>query len=774
MNAKSRTIFNSILVLGLFAALYLLSRLSYTLFHSFADIICVFIATIVFVIIWSGRHHLDNQYYFCISVGFLFFAFFDFLHLLGNKGMGVFSEFGNMGPAFYIVSRYILSLSFLVAPLLINRKVRVSILFTLYFASSILILLSIFYWKNFPVTYIEGTGLTPFKIVSDYVINFFFLGGIGLLLLNRHAFDPRVLKFTLFSLILFIATGISFTLYTDPFGLTNVIGHFLQIISFYLIYMTFIETGLAKPQNLLFRSLSQSNEEIKKLNTKLQKANEDLIHSMSELERADAALKVSEAQANSLIKFAPAAIFEFDLDTLRFTSVNEELCNISGYNEEELYAINPMVLLDEDSAQAFSVRLSALDFSRKSDNSVEYRIRRKDGSLIFVELNISYPNDKTYTAFVIGYDVTERRRIEIQLKESEERFRTLSETSLIGVGVSSDEGVLVYGNRSYSQLLGYDQGELIGKRTSDLYWDPEDRTAWLSKFLKVGFIKDTELRLKKKDGHLIRVEISASPISFGGTMAVMETIRDISERKKSDDVLKRYATELEVSNKELEAFAYSLSHDLRAPLRSLDGFSQAVLEDYGDLLDNVGKDYLQRIRGATQTMAQITEGMLKLSEVIRYEIQWETDSLSDIVTLIAKGLREKDPERNVEFAITPGIFATGDFSLLQIALYNLMENAWKFTAKSPQTRIEFTSMQIEGATVYLVRDNGIGFDMQYAVKMFLPFQRLHTSGFAGHGIGLATVQRVILRHRGRIWAESELGKGSTFYFTLGELVYNHD
>jgi len=258
---KNKYIFISIFIFALFAVLYLASRVNFLLFHSFADMITIFIAVGVFVIIWSGRYLLDNQYYLCISIGFLFFAIFDFMHLLGQKGMGVFPQFGNMGPTFYIISRYILSITFLLAPFFIKRKVRSTVLFTVYSLISILLLLSVFYWKNFPVAYIEGTGLTPFKIISDYVIDFLLLAAIGLLLYNRRAFDPKVMKYTLFSLILSIGTGIVFTLYSNPLDIVNTAGHFFQIASFYLVYRTFVETGLARPQNLLFRNLTQNNEE---------------------------------------------------------------------------------------------------------------------------------------------------------------------------------------------------------------------------------------------------------------------------------------------------------------------------------------------------------------------------------------------------------------------------------------------------------------------------------------------------------------------------------
>ncbi len=517
-----------------------------------------------------------------------------------------------------------------------------------------------------------------------------------------------------------------------------------------------------------------TSEETHKIIHELQVHKIELEMQNDELLRIQNQLEESRLRYVDLYDFAPVGYLTITKNGL-ITEANYTAAKLLGVSKSELinkpfsrfihnkyqddYYFHGKQLLETNKQQAYEVMILPKNASPFWVHIETSAVKTSDGTIFF----------RTIISNIEEMKVSQRK-----IGESEERFRTLSETSLIGVSVSSAEGILLYCNRSFYQLLGYDQAELLGKRITDIYWDPKDRAVWMSKFFKDGFIQDTELRLKKKDGHLIWVDISASPISFDGAKAVMGTIMDISARKKSDDDLKRYAADLKASNKELEAFAYSLSHDLRAPLRTLDGFSQAVLEDYGGLLDAVGKDYLQRIRGGVQIMAQITEGMLNLSEVIRYRLCWETVSLSDIVVSIVKDLRENDPKRNVEFVISPGVFASGDPFLLRIALYNLIENAWKFTAKSPQPKIEFTSTEGEGTTVYLVRDNGIGIDMQYADNLFLPFQRLHASDYAGHGIGLATVQRVIMRHSGRIWTEAELGKGTTIYFTLSELISSQE
>ncbi|MBN1487409.1 MAG: PAS domain S-box protein [Anaerolineae bacterium] len=225
--------------------------------------------------------------------------------------------------------------------------------------------------------------------------------------------------------------------------------------------------------------------------------------------------------------------------------------------------------------------------------------------------------------------------------------------------------------------------------------------------------------------------------------------------------------QLEAANRELEAFSYSVSHDLRAPLRSIDGFSLALLEDYADCVDDIGRDYLKRVRTASQRMAELIDDILRLSRITRTRIHQERVDLSALVQDVASELQQLDPERQVTITIQPHIIATGDRSLLKIVLENLIGNAWKFTRDQPQAKIEFSTQQQANTTIYYIKDNGAGFDMAYANKLFGAFQRLHTiTEFEGNGIGLATVQRIIHKHGGKIWAEGEINKGATFYFTL--------
>ncbi len=278
-----------------------------------------------------------------------------------------------------------------------------------------------------------------------------------------------------------------------------------------------------------------------------------------------------------------------------------------------------------------------------------------------------------------------------------------------------------------------------------------------------------EKRYVGADGRPVWVSLSVSLVrdAGGNPLYFVDQIQDITGRKLAEEQLAHRAEELARANSELEQFAYSVSHDLRTPLRSIDGFAQLLLEEYADQLDEEGREYLRRVRANSQRMGLLIDDLLSLSRVTRSEMLRTTVDLSALAESVVDELRQGDPERQVQVEIASGMVVTGDAGLLRAALENLLANAWKFTSKEPHARIEFGSTSYDGAYAYFVRDNGTGFDMAYAGKLFGAFQRLHAADeFEGTGVGLATVQRVIHRHGGQVWAESEVGRGATFYFTL--------
>jgi len=280
----------------------------------------------------------------------------------------------------------------------------------------------------------------------------------------------------------------------------------------------------------------------------------------------------------------------------------------------------------------------------------------------------------------------------------------------------------------------------------------------------------------RKDGSRFwaNVLITCLRDADGNPIGFSKITRDLTDRKRAEDAiaelnrtLQHRNAQLEAANKELEAFSYSVSHDLRAPLRTVDGFSQALLEDYAGKLDEEGQDHLRRVRAASQRMGQLIDDLLNLSRVTRAEISRERVDLSATARDVVKELRAADPLRQAEVVIADALVAEADPRLVRLMLTNLLGNAWKFTAKCPRARIEFGRRQQAGEEAYFVRDNGVGFDMAYAGKLFGAFQRLHgMDDFPGTGIGLATVQRIVHRHGGRVWAEAAVDAGATFYFSM--------
>jgi PAS domain S-box-containing protein len=393
-------------------------------------------------------------------------------------------------------------------------------------------------------------------------------------------------------------------------------------------------------------------------------------------------------------------------------------------------------------------------------------------------------------------------------QRAEERFRGLFHSSPDATLTVAADGSIVMVNAQAERMFGYSFGELAGRPVEMLVpaavraAHPGKRAAYFAdpRFRPMG--EGQELSAVRKDGQEFRVEISLGSLPSETGVVASATIRDISDRvaaqaeeervraavererierrlqivaeaemrKLNEDLevrVRERTADIEASTRELDAFAYSVSHDLRAPLRSLSGFSQALLEDFADVLDDTGKSYLHRIRHNVQNMGQMIDSLLNLSRATRAELNRRAIDLSALAGEIAAELSVADPGQDVTMEIAENLRCTGDPQLLRLVLRNLLGNARKFSAKTPRARIDVGQVDIDGEGVFFVRDNGAGFDMRYASKLFNAFQRLHSAvDFEGTGVGLATVQRIVSRHGGRIYAEAEPGQGATFYFTL--------
>ena len=375
---------------------------------------------------------------------------------------------------------------------------------------------------------------------------------------------------------------------------------------------------------------------------------------------------------------------------------------------------------------------------------------------------------------LIRWDSTALFRTEEALRATQARLQQVLDSStavIYATRVVGETFVPSWVSENLTRMTGYDVQEALGRTWWLDHLHPDDRARVLAELpvlLATGQLT-IECRFRYRDGtyHWVHDEARLLRDAAGEPLEVFGAWLDVTDRKRAEEALKSYATQLEAANAELDAFAYSVSHDLRAPLRSIDGFSQALLEDYADRVDAAGRDYLQRVRAAAQRMGVLIDDLLELSRVTRSEIHREPVDLSALARSVAAELARGTPTRQVDVAIAPGLFAEGDARLLRVVLENLLGNAWKYTAKNARARIEFAAAEHDGRPAYYVRDDGAGFDMAYAGKLFGAFQRPHrTAEFEGTGIGLATVQRIIHRHGGRVWAEGAVEQGATFYFTL--------
>ncbi len=393
-------------------------------------------------------------------------------------------------------------------------------------------------------------------------------------------------------------------------------------------------------------------------------------------------------------------------------------------------------------------------------------------------------------AEVLQAQIEAREQAEAASRVSEARFRTLYETMLQGVVFYGRDGRAAEANPAAQRILGLSLEELQSGSVST-HWHairedgtelPSDAHPVTSAFRTGQPVESVVLGLPHPEHAGTRwLRIDAIPEFKAGEsepFQVYSIFEDITGPKQAENALRQLNSELDQrvqdrtaqlaeANVELEAFSYSVSHDLRAPLRSIDGFSQALLEDYSSNLDDRGRNYLQRVRAASQRMATLIEDLLSLARVTRLEMERVQVDLSAMVTEVCSVLAKAHPERTVEVSIAAGLRTRADPRLLRIVLENLLGNAWKYTSYQDQPQIEFGRAEHSGKECFFVRDNGAGFDMAYVGKLFSPFQRLHTTTeFSGTGIGLATVLRIVRRHGGWIQAEGAVGQGAAFYFTL--------
>jgi PAS domain S-box-containing protein len=465
---------------------------------------------------------------------------------------------------------------------------------------------------------------------------------------------------------------------------------------------------------------------------------------------------------DAVLDAAPDAMLLAD-DAGTIVAVNREALRVFDYTREELIGAPIETLVPERFRGRHPAHRAAYagdPRTRPMGAGLDLWASRRDGSEFPAEISLSRARhgDTSYTIAAVR-DVTDRRR-------NEAKFRGLLEAAPDAIVIVDTTGKIVIVNAQAERMFGYARAELIGSSVDMLVpvriraEHPKHRDHFVANARARAMGSDIELHAVRRDGTEFPVEISLSPLETEEGTLISSAIRDVSLRKRTE-------RELRHAYAELEAFSYSIAHDLRAPLRGMNGFAQVLLEDYAERLDADGLDALNEIRTNATRMSELIDALLSLSRLSRRAMEPAEIDLAGYARTALARLATADASRAVEVVAPANLYAWADPALARTIVENLVGNAWKFTLRTKDARIEVGVEDQDHERVFFVRDNGAGFDMAYAAKLFAPFQRLHRSGdYPGTGIGLATAQRIVHRHGGRIWATGEVDRGATIYFTF--------
>lgn len=741
-----------ILVIFVFSLLgtYFLSIYSYLLFHSLTEIFSISIFFTVFILVWLSRRTIDNNFFVFWGISLFFVSILDILHLLTYRGMGVFPEVGaNLATQLWIAARYLQSFSFLAAFFFLNRRLRPGKVFIAYSVVLTFILASIFYLKNFPVCYSESSGLTPFKIISEYIISLLFLLSIVFLLSKRKFFNRSVLMFLIAAIFITILAEQSFTHYLSVYGFFNMLGHFLKVIAAYLLYRAVIVTGIENPQDLFYRKLKESEERFK---------------------------AVAETASDAIVSAA--------IDG-RIIFWNKGAEKMFGYDSQEMIGTFLTKIMSQDYQSkhlAGLERLRAGGQPRLMGKTYEVEGVRKNGQRFPLELSLarwSVGQDTFYTGIL--RDISERKENDRRLKkakeELEERYKELAITgardeavlSSIADGlVTTDKDMrVIYLNKSGEIMSGWSAAEALGKVWPELIIlksEKEEKVSLAESPVGRAIREETTVNATyfytKKDGTRFPVAITASPIILKGeVLGAVIVFRDVTRERDID----RAKSE----------FVSVASHQLKTPLTAIGWIAERLLANKAGKLAKKPKEYVNDIYQSNKRMIRLVNDLLSVSRLEEGKIKIEPKPLrlEEIITSLVKEQKDFIDKCRCQVVFEkpkePLPLVVADESLLRQIVHNLLSNAIRYSVPKGKVRV---GIKKDGNNFLLiVADNGIGIpkDKQYRVfEKFFRADNAQKKQTDGTGLGLYIIKMIVGTMGGKIWFVSEENKGTTFYVSL--------
>ncbi|MFZ6031026.1 MAG: sensor histidine kinase [Chloroflexota bacterium] len=526
------------------------------------------------------------------------------------------------------------------------------------------------------------------------------------------------------------------------------------------------------------------------LEQRIQARTQQLCDEIAERKRTEGALRESRHFTESILDTTPDLVYIYDLDTLRVVYINCEVRSMLGYSPEGIVEMRDSIfetLLHPDDLPAVTTHHLRMVHASDAVYEMDYRVSNAQGEWRWLHSRsrafIRDENGLVRQIIGVARDVTELKQAASILREREERFRLLAENSSDMISCHAPDGTYLYVSPACRSLTGYEPEALIGRSAFDFIHskDVTKVARALSRVTAAAITDVTVFRLRRKDGSFVWLESTSRSVKDAHGDEVVEiqvASRNVTERKQAEDEVRRLNDELEqrvaartaqlqAVNKELEAFSYSVSHDLRAPLRAINGYTRILMEKYASGFDEDSQRMFGIVCSETQRMGQLIDDLLAFSRTGRSELSYAELDMQQMVQSVFDELMAPERHPRVTFCLGELHRARGDAVLIRQVWVNLLQNALKFSSKKEQPSVRVESKQDNHEMVYTVRDNGAGFDMQYADKLFGVFKRLHTEHeFEGTGVGLAIVQRIIQRHGGRVWAEAQVGQGASFSFTL--------